>query len=182
VDSSQKEVIQRHIKWNSSGSNKGEQHDSNNIIPHVESITNNLYKHLSYYSDTWGKSITNNIERPYLNVDFSTALAIVVSEYRRIGVFAKLEELKDLLKTKVMQLDKNNFPYTLQIYGIINQLIKLWYPTTMSISIPYDWMIAVLFECKRNLNSDTNVNLSIIGDSKIVCGKITRQVYWKIIS
>ena len=80
---------------------------------------------MSQYSDTWGKSITNNIERPYLNVDFSTALAIVVSEYRRIGVFAKLEELKDLLKTKVMQLDKNNFPYTLQIYGIINQLIKL---------------------------------------------------------
>jgi|TARA_B100002003_G_C14024173_1_gene493854 hypothetical protein len=101
------------------------QDDSNNIIPHVESITNNLSKHLSNYSKTWGESITYNIQYPYAFVDFSTALSIVDSEYRRVGVFTKLEELKDSLKAKVMQLDKNNFPYTLQIYGIINQLITL---------------------------------------------------------
>ena len=98
--------------------------DSNNIIPHVESITNHLNKHLSDYSEVWRKSITKNIEYPFLYVDFSTALSIVNNEYRLAGVFTKLEELKDLLKTKVIQLDKNNFPYTLEIYGIINQFIK----------------------------------------------------------
>ena len=80
---------------------------------------------MSNYSKTWGESITYNIQYPYAFVDFSTALSIVDSEYRRVGVFTKLEELKDSLKAKVMQLDKNNFPYTLQIYGIINQLITL---------------------------------------------------------
>jgi len=100
------------------------QDDSNNIIPHVESITSRLTKHLSYYSDVWRKSITKNIEYPFLYVDFSTALFIVKDEFRRVGVYTKLEELKDSLKTKVMKLDKNNFPYTLELYGVINQLIK----------------------------------------------------------
>ena len=101
------------------------QDDSNNIVSHIESITNKLTQHLSYYSEIWSNSITNHIQNKNLYVDFSTALFILNREYQRIGVFTKLDEIKDLLKSKVMTLDKNQKKSTLELYAIVNQLIDL---------------------------------------------------------
>ena len=60
--------------------------------------------HLGYYSAVWSEAIESRTFYEnysyHLKVDFSTALAIVKKEYSRIGVFSKI----DIIKEKILQL------------------------------------------------------------------------------
>lgn len=96
-----------------------------NFLKAIPSVNSALKLHLSFYGDTWSKAISNNANNEYISVDFTTALAVCENEYKRTGVFDKVENIKELIKTKTSLYERDKFPRTYEVYGLITQLISL---------------------------------------------------------
>ncbi|RZB30337.1 MAG: hypothetical protein SRB1_02617 [Desulfobacteraceae bacterium Eth-SRB1] len=56
---------------------------------------------------------------------FSTALAITKKEYERIGVFSKIDSLKEQIKVNISAYDKIKYQKTYELYAVLSQLMDL---------------------------------------------------------
>lgn len=98
---------------------------TNNFLNSIPTIKGVLLQHLSFYSDTWSTAISNHAKYECCFVDFSTALLINKHEYKRMGIFDKVEKIQGLIKSRVSLYERDKFPRTYEVYGLITQLISL---------------------------------------------------------
>ena len=98
---------------------------TNNILQHIPSIKSILTLHLSSYSEIWSKAISNHVRYEYSSIDFSSALAICKTEYKRMGIFDYVKTIKENVKLKTSQFERDKYSRTYEVYGLIAQLISL---------------------------------------------------------
>ena len=98
---------------------------TNQILSCIESTQKFINMHLSYYSVIWSDAISRDAKYEFSNVDFREALRISKVEFKRIGVFEKLDNIKSLIQEKVLVYDKNEYVNTYKAYGLISQLISM---------------------------------------------------------
>ncbi|MBC8213273.1 MAG: hypothetical protein H8E71_01345 [Candidatus Marinimicrobia bacterium] len=98
-----------------------------NYIQHIPNISGVINSHLGEYSKNWRKAIrkTSSEYGEWFYCDFSTVLAIYVKEFKRLGLFEKIDTIKQNIKYKTSELDKAQYPMTYEVYGLISQLISL---------------------------------------------------------
>jgi len=98
---------------------------TNNFLQHIPNIKNILTQHLSCYSEIWSDAISRHVSHEYYSVDFSTALAICKIEFKRMGTFDRVINIKNQLKMKTSKFDNAKYPRTYEVYGLITQITSL---------------------------------------------------------
>lgn len=95
------------------------------IISNMKITKYALLSHLANYSSVWSKAIHDHVHDEYSSVDFSTALAITKKEYARIGVFSKIDLIKQQIKSNISAYDKQKYPKTYELYAVLSQLMDI---------------------------------------------------------
>lgn len=98
---------------------------SSSVVSSMKIMKDALVSHLANYSSVWSKAIHEHVRYKYSSVDFSTALAITKKEYARIGVFSKIDLIKEKMKANISEYDKLKYPKTYELYAVLSQLIDL---------------------------------------------------------
>ena len=91
----------------------------------MNSLKKVLILHLGKYSNVWSEAIEGHARYKTTTVDFSTALFLTKKEYSRIGLFSKVDTIKDGIKTELGNFDKRSYHKTYELYGVTSQLIAL---------------------------------------------------------
>lgn len=99
--------------------------DDKSIISDLKMVKQVLISQLANYSEVWSAAIHEHVRYKYSSVDFSTALYITKKEYSRIGIFSKVNTIKEKLKGNISNLDKQKYQKTYELYAIVSQLIDL---------------------------------------------------------
>jgi len=84
-----------------------------------------LSKLLMYYYHMWSTSIDNHTRHEYRSVDFNEAFKIIHNEFSRIGIYQDLDKMQDRYKSLVSKLDSSKYQKTLDLYGILSEMISL---------------------------------------------------------
>jgi len=79
----------------------------------------------NYYSLIWRQAIHDHVEYPSLYVDFSEALAIVLHEFRRVGLFDEINDYQNNLSKIISNLPKDKYPSTYELYSVTVQLFSI---------------------------------------------------------
>jgi len=96
--------------------------------------------HIGFYEKAWSTAIDAHVHSRYTSVDFGTALAIVQHEYRRMGVYAKMDDIMEQTMRNVASLDRDGYPRTYEAYAVLTQLSALAHSPTGS-RISYGTMV-----------------------------------------
>jgi len=101
------------------------QEPSKAIVSNMKITKDALLSHLANYNSVWSKAIHDHVHYEYSSVDFSTALAITKKEYARIGVFSKIDLIKQKIKSIISAYDKQKYLKTYELYAVLSQLMDL---------------------------------------------------------
>ena len=95
------------------------------IVSCMKLVKEVLFAHLGNYSTIWSEAIDDHVWGGSLYVDFSTALAITKKEYARLGIFSRINKIREAIKKQLSTFDKHKYPKTYELYAILCQLMYL---------------------------------------------------------